>query len=435
MQVFLGSRVYGRIVTTVKDQALRRNLVSGGMIDEEGNNLLFLDPAGLARASVPTRVLPSGTVVYPVPVPSTRLKFVSHLWGHWSDSVEIDANGLAALLWDGGEGIGTKAVGVRGQDRQISRELLREEMAELLHRMKLPIVGYRLASDRKEVDLVLDNLRGRVKKMKEAGKGQVAAHASKAWWSNPSSRSTVAVDGYDQELIEAAVLYLESRTHTARELATRLRQISDRKWTDVSVRQLIHDLRVAGVPIVSNTTKGSHIAADRSELKAFLLRYRERIDAIEERIADLDEAGRIWFPRDGLEADFSRRWCAAPPMVGRSPRRLQRERAKAEAAARRNEPGEDERQIRKESAQARVDRDTADPVFRALLAVDPDSLTDDERRRVESFREDQDLLAGRRRRRRRGSKKRNGSRQIVKTASAASILGPAGGGGVDPVPW
>jgi hypothetical protein len=413
---------------------MARNLVrSSGLIDAEGANLIFLDPNRLTGRRVPRRALPSGAEAYPAPIPAGRMKFVAHLWEAWDADGALEANSLAALLWNDGDGIGTKSLGARGADRQISRETLREEMAELIHRMKLPIVGYHLAGGRKEIDQEIDGLTGRVLKMKEAGRGQVAAHQSAAWWKDPAVRSSILLDGYEGEVVRAVVDRLEARPLKARELAFHLRQTTERKWTDSDIRQLIHELRIAGVPIVSSTTRGSHIAADRDELKEFLLRYRARIDAIEERITDLGDAAQIWFPRDQIEANFARRWCENPPLVGRSARRLQRDRARAEAASRRNETLDDERQIQKEAAQARIDRDSADPVFRSLLALSPDDLTAEEKRRVENFRDDQDLLAGRRRRRRRRSGRRRGSTQIVASSSAASLL--RGDDEVQSAPW
>lgn len=409
-----------------------------GYMLNDGTVATFLNAEPVGNLTFPSLIF-KGKRIYPAGVPSERQQFIGACWDLWRTERHFDAEDLSKALWE--KGVGTRQLGRKGKGAAISEEDLRAEMYELIFRMRLPIVGYTLAHNRDEVGAGVAELQSRVEQMTRASDALENALADGAWWSDPVSRdariSKARGSRYSEDVMERALTEMMAKPIKAKDLARLLSGIDERRaWKTTDIRQLNFDLRMAGVPVVS-TNNGSFLADTPGDLKAYLEKRRTRIEETRMRARILEVVGSVWYPETPEEHAAAQNACKKTWEAGPSPRAKRLAQEKARRAEERNE----EKELEKEAAAARIKAAWADPKFKDAYdrKTYGQKVSDVELRRLRSVADDSYFLKhGRKRprKRRRGRNGQQSSRPIASSRSASELAGTATPRDVvRPTPW
>jgi hypothetical protein len=323
-----------------------------GVLDDFGNNALLVSPASSLDIDLPTIQVRGGKVAYPMCLSKSTAKFDEAIWkrlvrhGHAADGQKtVDA------LWRDGIGIHALGRGLKKDDRPLSREELREELREVIHRLRLPIVEARLARSRQEVRKAVNDLLNHAQKIEETaasadrwaladGVPLVPEVGSVSGWSDLELSRLV-------HLLQAAPEHDEllpnpkRKGHFGRELAVfvadgdplRLKKLQG--GDGFAVRAAIRTLQHRGVPIVGNPQQGYWMARNADEVHAWQQALRSRAAAERERAEELNYAGILFFPEAEHEQKARAAWSNQLRTSKRSPRAIRKAKAQADYQERR----------------------------------------------------------------------------------------------------
>jgi hypothetical protein len=152
--------------------------------------------------------------------------------------------------------------------------------------------GFRLAETREEVNRCVDSLLHRAKEMR-AAEGGIRRGLAR-------DHQTGITPGSDLDKLHGI---LKTKRMTSREIVEHVSCVT----SSAQVRKMVHDLRLAGVPVVASG-KGYTISQSVPQTVAYCKSLAERAKAVEERADALNEAGRIWHPQGPDEVWARDKW-------------------------------------------------------------------------------------------------------------------------------
>lgn len=324
-----------------------------GVLDSFGNNALLVSPATSLDIEIPSIEVRDGLKAYPVCLSSSTAKFDEAIWrrlvrhGHAADGQQtVDA------LWRDGIGIHSLGRGLKRDDRPITREELREELSEVIHRLRLPVVKAQLARSRQEVRKAVNDLKNHAQKIEDT------AAAADRWAVSdgvPVVPKVAAVPGWSEQEISSMLSLLQSapdqrddllpnpkrKGHFGRELAAfvadgdEVRLSKLRGGNGFAVRAAIRDLQHRGVPVIGNPQQGYWIPKNLDEVQKWQTDLRARAGAERERAKELDVAGALFFPEAEYEHKARAAWGSQLRNSERSQRAVRKASAKADYQERR----------------------------------------------------------------------------------------------------
>lgn len=318
-----------------------------GVLDSFGNNALLASPVTSLEIEIPSIEVRDGLKAYPVCLSSSTAKFDEAIWrrlvrhGHAADGQQtVDA------LWRDGIGIHSLGRSLKRNDRLITREELREELSEVIHRLRLPIVQARLAQSRGEVRKAVNDLSNHAQKVEDT------AAAADRWAVHdgvPVVPDVKDLPGWSHQELAALLHLLQAapehdnflpnpkrKGHFGRELAEfvadgdELRLSKLRGGNGFAVREAIRALQHRGVPVIGNPQHGYWIPKNMDEVQKWQMELRARAGAERERAKELDVAGALFFPEAEHEHKTRAHWSSQLRNSERSERAVRKAKEKAD---------------------------------------------------------------------------------------------------------
>lgn len=199
--------------------------------------------------------------------------------------------------------------------------------------------GFGIARTRADIEAYIKSLRGRVSETKKVGRLKDLTHLG--WDSSEFGLAWIAPKdfGWNQDKVRLVLDRLNEEKLTSSQIGELMTDSGKKPLSGDSVRDLIHDLREASVPVCARSggaNGGYWLADDKADLKKWLFSQMERGLHIQERIDALEEAAVIWFPKEN-ETEKAEQICTKPFLFPPSREALKRAKAKEAVKAGRDE--------------------------------------------------------------------------------------------------
>lgn len=295
---------------------------------------------------VPTCVV-QGVPTYPQTPRAGKARLDGELWQRMVRAGNVYRVGdLCATLWRAG--VGTRALGGKGADKPLSQERLREEFHALCWEGLVPggsdvllptgERGFGVCRSRQEATRYAEHRRSRSRSQRSS----LVALARRAplWFAaSEDDRASWAVPGQPMQRLTpvlGAMSTGEWRTN---------RELADAVWGDElrssglagdqldralrgkasGIRDLLHDARAAGVPVLGSPAHGYRLAEHVGELHGYFEAEKLRMDAVEAGAARVEKAAALWWPETATERETARRWRSTVQRSKTAPQTLRRE--------------------------------------------------------------------------------------------------------------
>lgn len=281
-----------------------------------------------------------GWPLYPIACPRDQRKFALAIYDLLVASRQtLTSRELCRALDHAG--VRARDLDPSKRDGVIADPALRAGLAELTHRMLIPIVysgkagGFRLACDRAEVELYANSLSGRLGAIRSAEKG---IRSGLGWYSETADQRLARLErlpDHQRKLASRMLWHLadagyRGSTRTNAQLVALLEAdgLTTSDWhpagkggqlSDSLIRAIIHTMReTCGLPVTGQAT-GYQLAPSAGHAVVAANALCERADAIAFRALRLRVAGACWYPESGDLRDADIRHRHAFQMCGIKP--------------------------------------------------------------------------------------------------------------------